>query len=70
MHHFDQMFYHARRHVNSNTFVVYKKHIIKQYELYEKLQVKSDSIEAGNQNPHVKKSRINEVSDYTNSNST
>ncbi|XP_013134780.1 PREDICTED: queuine tRNA-ribosyltransferase subunit QTRTD1 homolog [Papilio polytes] len=70
LHHFDQMFYHARRHINSNTFVVYKKHIIKQYELYEKLQVKSDSIETVNQNPHVKKSRMNEVSDYTNSNST
>ncbi|RVE42557.1 hypothetical protein evm_012790 [Chilo suppressalis] len=35
LHHFDQMFVHARRHIASGTFEVYKEHIIKQYETYK-----------------------------------
>ncbi|KPI97526.1 Queuine tRNA-ribosyltransferase subunit QTRTD1-like [Papilio xuthus] len=69
LYHFDQMFYHARQHIVSNTFNVYKAHIIKQYESYKNVQ-KSESTDSDNQTPQIKKSRVNkEVSDtYTNSN--
>uniref|UniRef100_A0A2A4J5J8 Queuine tRNA-ribosyltransferase accessory subunit 2 n=1 Tax=Heliothis virescens TaxID=7102 RepID=A0A2A4J5J8_HELVI len=32
LHHFDQLFCHARQHIAANTFQIYKKHITKQYE--------------------------------------
>lgn len=34
LHHFDQMFIEARRHIAAHTFQVYKKHITQQYESY------------------------------------
>lgn len=34
LHHFDQFFKHARHHIASNTFQLYKQHIKKQYESY------------------------------------
>ncbi|XP_023954027.2 queuine tRNA-ribosyltransferase accessory subunit 2 [Bicyclus anynana] len=33
LHHFDQMFCHARQHIASNTFAVFKQHITKQCEM-------------------------------------
>ncbi|KAL0851334.1 hypothetical protein ABMA28_007154 [Loxostege sticticalis] len=36
LHHFDQMFVHARNHIATKTFEVYKNHIIHQYRLYVK----------------------------------
>ncbi|CAG4979480.1 unnamed protein product [Parnassius apollo] len=45
LYHFDQMFYHARQHILTNTFEVYKKHIIKQYESYRSLKLKMDVAE-------------------------
>ncbi|CAB3240407.1 unnamed protein product [Arctia plantaginis] len=35
LHHFDQFFKHARHHIASNTFKLYKQHITKQYEAYK-----------------------------------
>ncbi|CAG9796728.1 unnamed protein product [Diatraea saccharalis] len=44
LHHFDQMFVHARRHIASSTFDVYKLHIVKQYERYkQQVPIESDS---------------------------
>ncbi|XP_030029451.2 queuine tRNA-ribosyltransferase accessory subunit 2 [Manduca sexta] len=33
IHHYDQLFYHARQHIASNTFSVFKSHITKQYDV-------------------------------------
>ncbi|KAI5635727.1 queuine tRNA-ribosyltransferase domain-containing protein [Phthorimaea operculella] len=35
LHHFDQMFHHARLHIKAGTFNVYRKHITDQYNLYK-----------------------------------
>ncbi|XP_026759004.2 queuine tRNA-ribosyltransferase accessory subunit 2 [Galleria mellonella] len=35
LHHFDEFFHHARLHIASRTFDVFKKHIIKQYDFYK-----------------------------------
>ncbi|XP_075970776.1 queuine tRNA-ribosyltransferase accessory subunit 2 [Anticarsia gemmatalis] len=35
LHHFDQLFKHARHHIAANTFQVYKQHITKQYDAYK-----------------------------------
>uniref|UniRef100_A0A2H1X3A8 Queuine tRNA-ribosyltransferase accessory subunit 2 n=1 Tax=Spodoptera frugiperda TaxID=7108 RepID=A0A2H1X3A8_SPOFR len=35
LHHFDQLFVHARQHIAANTFQTYKAHITKQYEAYK-----------------------------------
>lgn len=35
LHHFDQLFRHARHHIAADTFKKYKNHITKQYEAYK-----------------------------------
>lgn len=37
LHHFDQMFIHAREHINAGTFNTYKNHITKQCDLLKEL---------------------------------
>ncbi|KAI8438289.1 hypothetical protein MSG28_010865 [Choristoneura fumiferana] len=68
LHHFDQMFYHARRHIAANTFAVFRHHITKQYELYKSSQVVVDDVSATKDEPNsdgvetkvsVKKIRVN-----------
>lgn len=39
LHHFDQMFHHARRHIAASTFDTFRHHITKQYELYKDSQL-------------------------------
>ncbi|KAL4716577.1 hypothetical protein ACJJTC_010241 [Scirpophaga incertulas] len=41
LHHFDQMFVHARNNIASNTFVIYKNHIVNQYMEYKQMQDKA-----------------------------
>ncbi|CAG4965385.1 unnamed protein product [Colias eurytheme] len=44
LHNFDQFFLHARRHIASNTFSCFKKHIIKQCEIIKPFQKFADKV--------------------------
>ncbi|CAH0592316.1 unnamed protein product [Chrysodeixis includens] len=51
LHHFDQLFRHARQHIAGNTFQVYKKHIIKQYEAFKQYEAANGIINNDSDKP-------------------
>ncbi|KAM3967586.1 queuine tRNA-ribosyltransferase accessory subunit 2 [Aphomia sociella] len=56
LHHFDQFFRHARLHIASNTFESYKRHIIKQYDLYKQALIEKDVV--ADNKPTSKKMKV------------
>ncbi|CAH2239544.1 queuine tRNA-ribosyltransferase accessory subunit 2 [Pararge aegeria] len=64
LHHFDQMFYHARQHIASNTFAVFKQHITKQCEMVKDFPPNrykgsnGTNIPTENQAPNIKRRNL------------
>ncbi|KAJ0182641.1 hypothetical protein K1T71_002010 [Dendrolimus kikuchii] len=65
LHHFDQLFYHARMHITATTYRVFKEHITKQYEIYrnnqENIPKETEGVQE-NDTP-IKKIKVREDSD-------
>ncbi|XP_059048140.1 queuine tRNA-ribosyltransferase accessory subunit 2 [Achroia grisella] len=69
LHHFDQLFHHARLHIASRTFDAYKRHIIQQYDLYkQRLKDTTTEVIQVNMNNKKQKSKRLRVSDDDTSN--
>ncbi|XP_013194675.1 queuine tRNA-ribosyltransferase accessory subunit 2 [Amyelois transitella] len=59
LHHFDQLFHHARLHITSNTYGDFKQHIIDQYEKYKQSQLRISEKNEEDEGKHNKKRRVN-----------
>ncbi|XP_045447692.1 queuine tRNA-ribosyltransferase accessory subunit 2 [Melitaea cinxia] len=69
LHHFDQMFYHARQHIASKTFASFKEHVTKQYETFKAfIADRNKGLNASLDNPTLQKNKKIRVSDGVSSN--